>query len=108
MSKPLRRPMFRMGGSPNTNSGIVSGFGQPRRNFVNGSRQEDDAMFDDTSAANKGIGAGTTTDILGTQTSKSSNPAFEKELAYIDENFMAQKTKRFKHIRLAKNSSNRR
>lgn len=91
MSKPLRRPMFRMGGSPNTNSGIVSGFGQPRRNFVNGSRQEDDAMFDDTSAANKGIGAGTTTDILGTQTSKSSNPAFEKELAYINENFMAQK-----------------
>ena len=36
MSKPLRRPMFRMGGSPNTNSGIVSGFAQPRRNFDGG------------------------------------------------------------------------
>ena len=36
MSKPLRRPMFRMGGSPNTNSGIVSGFEQPRRNFDGG------------------------------------------------------------------------
>ena len=47
MSKPLRRPMFRMGGSPNTNSGIVSGFAQPRRNFDAGTREEDDAMFDD-------------------------------------------------------------
>jgi len=37
MSKPLRRPMFRMGGSPNTNSGIVSGFAQPRKNFQGGS-----------------------------------------------------------------------
>ena len=68
MSKPLRRPMFRMGGSPNTNSGIVSGFAQPRRNFDAGTREEDDAMFDDTAAANQGIGAGTTTDILGTGT----------------------------------------
>ena len=65
MSKPLRRPMFRMGGSPNTNSGIVSGFAQPRRNFDEGGAAE---LFDDTSAANKGIGAGTTTDILGTGT----------------------------------------
>ena len=72
MSRPLNRPMFRMGGSPNTNSGIVSGFAQPRRNFDAGSRQEDDALFDDTSAANKGIGAGTTTDILGTGTDLSS------------------------------------
>ena len=86
MSKPLRRPMFRMGGSPNTNSGIVSGFEQPRRNFDTGSRQEDDALFDDTAAANNLLGQ-----TLGTQTSKSSNPAFEKELAYIDENFMAEK-----------------
>ena len=37
MSRPLNRPMFRMGGSPNTNSGIVSGFAQPRRNFNTGS-----------------------------------------------------------------------
>ena len=36
MSKPLNRPLFRMGGSPNTNSGIVSGFQQPRKNFLNG------------------------------------------------------------------------
>ena len=41
MSKPLRRPMFRMGGSPNTNSGIVSGFAQPRRNFNTGSMPAD-------------------------------------------------------------------
>ena len=86
MSRPLNRPMFRMGGSPNTNSGIVSGFEQPRRNFNTGSRQEDDAMFDDTAATNNLLGQ-----TLGTQTSKSSNPAFEKELAYINENFMAQK-----------------
>ena len=86
MSRPLNRPMFRMGGSPNTNSGIVSGFAQPRRNFDTGSRQEDDALFDDTAAANNLLGQ-----TLGTQTSKSSNPAFEKELAYIDENFMAEK-----------------
>jgi len=39
MSKPLRRPMFRMGGSPNTNSGIVSGFAQPRRNFAYGTSE---------------------------------------------------------------------
>ena len=61
MSKPLRRPMFRMGGSPNTNSGIVSGFAQPRRNFDAGTREEDDAMFDDTAKTNQGIG-----EILGT------------------------------------------
>ena len=36
MSKPLRRPMFRMGGSPNTNSGIVSGFEQPRQQYAVG------------------------------------------------------------------------
>jgi hypothetical protein len=36
MSRPLNRPMFRMGGSPNTNSGIVSGFEQPRKNFNTG------------------------------------------------------------------------
>ena len=52
MSKPLRRPMFRMGGSPNTNSGIVSGFAQPRKNFdtgtipagFDGSTEEDDIL----------------------------------------------------------------
>jgi len=72
MSRPLNRPMFRMGGSPNTNSGIVSGFAQPRRNFNTGSRQEDDALFDDTAAANNllgqtlgtGIGTGSTSSVF--------------------------------------------
>jgi len=36
MSRPLNRPMFRMGGSPNTNSGIVSGFAQPRQQYAAG------------------------------------------------------------------------
>jgi len=40
MSKPLRRPMFRMGGSPNTNSGIISGFAQPRQNYKKGDAVE--------------------------------------------------------------------
>jgi len=83
MSKPLRRPMFRMGGSPNTNSGIVSGFAQPRRNFntgtipagFDGSTEEDDILAK----------------TLGTQTNTSSNPAYNKELEFIEKNFMAQK-----------------
>jgi len=55
MSKPLRRPMFRMGGSPNTNSGIVSGFAQPRKNFDTGTipagfdgSTEEDAILAET------------------------------------------------------------
>ena len=43
MSKPLRRPMFRMGGSPNTNSGIVSGFAQPRKKYEEGTNPFDSA-----------------------------------------------------------------
>ena len=61
MSKPLNRPMFRMGGSPNTNSGIISGFAQPRKNFNTGSMpagfvgsQEEDDILAET------LGASTT------------------------------------------------
>jgi len=38
MSRPLNRPMFRMGGTPNSNSGIVSGFEKPRENFAAGTQ----------------------------------------------------------------------
>ena len=71
MSKPLRRPMFRMGGSPNTNSGIVSGFEQPRRNFDGGGSgleptpagfdgsAEEDAILAETLGTGTGTGTGT-------------------------------------------------
>ena len=36
MSKPLNRPMFRMGGKPDTNTGIVSGFETPRQKYDDG------------------------------------------------------------------------
>jgi len=59
MSKPLRRPMFRMGGSPNTNSGIVSGFAQPRKKYEEGTEEYPYSPIPGTE---------TTTDILGTGT----------------------------------------
>ena len=79
MSRPLNRPMFRMGGSPNTNSGIVSGFAQPRRNFDAGSRQEDDALFDDTAAANNLLGQ-----TLGTVSPVTTSSSFGPSQATID------------------------
>ena len=63
MSKPLRRPMFRMGGSPNTNSGIVSGFAQPRRNFNTGSMPADfDGSAEEDAILAETLGTGTGTD----------------------------------------------
>ena len=59
MSRPLNRPMFRMGGSPNTNSGIVSGFAQPRKKYQDGTEEYPYSPIPGTE---------TTTDILGTGT----------------------------------------
>ena len=60
MSKPLRRPMFRRGGSPNTNSGIVSGFAQPRRNFNTGSMPADfDGSAEEDAILAETLGTGT-------------------------------------------------
>ena len=75
MSKPLRRPMFRMGGSPNTNSGIVSGFEQPRRNFDGGGSgleptpagfdgsAEEDAILAETLGTGTGTGTDSVSDV---------------------------------------------
>jgi len=87
MSKPLNRPMFRMGGSPNTNSGIVSGFAQPRKNFNTGSmpagfvgsQEEDDIL------------AGTLGTSTPTQSTSTYNADAQKELDLINKEFMAQK-----------------
>jgi len=46
MSKTLNRPMFRMGGKPDTNTGIVSGFETPRQNYKVGDAVK---KFTDTS-----------------------------------------------------------
>ena len=41
MSKTLNRPMFRMGGKPDTNTGIVSGFETPRKKYSSGTPSQD-------------------------------------------------------------------
>ena len=89
MSRPLNRPMFRMGGSPNTNSGIVSGFAQPRKNFNTGSMpagfvgsQEEDDILAET------LGTSTPTP---TQSTSTFNADAQKELDLINKEFMAQK-----------------
>ena len=94
MSKPLNRPMFRMGGSPNTNSGIVSGFAQPRKNFSNGNPGYMPAGFvgsqeeDDILAETLGTSTSTSTPTPSTSTF---NADAQKELDLIDQEFMAQK-----------------
>ena len=75
MSKPLRRPMFRMGGSPNTNSGIVSGFAQPRRNFFKGSGLEPTPPGFDGSAEEDDILAQTLGTVSPVTTSSSFGPS---------------------------------
>ena len=75
MSKPLRRPMFRMGGSPNTNSGIVSGFAQPRRNFQGGSGLEPTPPGFDGSAEEDDILAQTLGTVSPVTTSSSFGPS---------------------------------
>jgi hypothetical protein len=80
MSKPLRRPMFRMGGSPNTNSGIVSGFAQPRRNFQGGSGLEPTPPGFDGSAEEDDILAQT----LGTVSPVTTSSSFGPSQATID------------------------
>ncbi len=89
MSKPLNRPMFRMGGSPNTNSGIISGFAQPRKNFNTGTipagfvgSQEEDDILAGT------LGTSTPTP---TQSTPTYNADAQKELDLINKEFMAQK-----------------
>ena len=41
MSKTLNRPMFRMGGKPDTNTGIVSGFETPRKKYSGGTPSQE-------------------------------------------------------------------
>ena len=81
MSRPLNRPMFRMGGSPNTNSGIVSGFGQQRRNFdAGGSGLEPTPADFDGSAEEDAILA----QILGTVSPVTTSSSFGPSQATID------------------------
>ena len=75
MSRPLNRPMFRMGGSPNTNSGIVSGFAQPRRNFQGGSGLEPTPPGFDGSAEEDDILAQTLGTVSPVTTSSSFGPS---------------------------------
>ena len=51
MSKVFKRPMFKMGGKPD--SGIVSGFG--RKNFDEGTQEEDINSMDRFQATNQAI-----------------------------------------------------
>ncbi len=57
MSRILRRPMFRMGGTPN--EGIMTGLKQPRKGYEEGSTVEEPGYFDKAGLGILLKGAGT-------------------------------------------------